>query len=684
MARATSTLTLSEHVEERERVTRANRVIRATCLFIATTCVALAGLGLFPHVQDRRKALELVAPNTHFEDMPPEVTLPAALLSTFRGLAVTVLWVRAEELKQDGKYYELQQLSDWICTLQPRFPKVWGNSAWNMSYNISVGTFTARERWHWVQAGANLLRDKGIVYNPKVVNLYYELAWIYLHKMGDDMDDHHRDYKRAFAVEIEEVLGKPPTEERAEDTIAPIARIAEAAAALEAIGPVHNPEVLEAYLASDSEISRFRSDLAEAGFEPDATMLKRLARLLRADLQLTDLLKVDPEAVLQLDEPDPTLSRFEALMADPKRSVGRDGLIAAVRAHVLLKELRLDAQRMLAIMERFGPLDWRSVYAHGLYWAVIGAEDCDEMIGSDVNVEMNVNRYILFGLKDTVIRGRIILEPDFDDPFNSFIQLLPDSRFIDMTHETMLSRGKELQGREPDEKYYAEGPAGRHFKSGHVNFLHQAIRTLWLDGYVSKAQSYYDYLRDNYVERDGRVKTQYLKTLQAFVFQDLIEDVDSFKSGPVIMDSLVSTAYLYLAYSRSEQAATRMRLAKDAYDSFMATKEVDRNERRRLPPWPKFKAQVLARFLQYQRFDPGHEMVLKARVWDRVDTAVKLEVYRAIEVRMRELCDAHNPPLDFDKAFEAPVGLKEFEAGLFEDTEEKPLDAMDSEQGRKR
>ena len=73
---------------------------------------------------------------------PPQVAIGIAM-GAFRGLFVNFLWVRANTLKEEGKYHEAMDLARAITTLQPRFPDVWVFHAWNMAYNISV---TTRER----------------------------------------------------------------------------------------------------------------------------------------------------------------------------------------------------------------------------------------------------------------------------------------------------------------------------------------------------------------------------------------------------------------------------------------------------------------------------------------------------------------------------------------------------------
>ena len=130
------------------------------------------------------------------ENTPPEYAFAIQAFGAFRSLIVNIAFIRAETYKEAGRYYDAMQLASWICQLQPRFPSVWAFQAWNMAWNISVTTFTAEERWNWVYNGVKLLRDDGIPYNPRSIELYKQLAWIFNNKMGENLDDHHWNYKR--------------------------------------------------------------------------------------------------------------------------------------------------------------------------------------------------------------------------------------------------------------------------------------------------------------------------------------------------------------------------------------------------------------------------------------------------------------------------------------------------------
>src|SRR6267378_3862309 len=122
---------------------------------------------------------------------PPVLAFTTVALVGFRGLIANALWIRANDLQQDGKYFEMVQLADWITKLEPSLTQVWTVQAWNMAYNISVKFTNPADRWRWVLRGIELLRDEGLRYNPKEPGLYNGLAMLFQHKMGANLDDAH-------------------------------------------------------------------------------------------------------------------------------------------------------------------------------------------------------------------------------------------------------------------------------------------------------------------------------------------------------------------------------------------------------------------------------------------------------------------------------------------------------------
>jgi len=170
---------------------------------------ALSGAGQRQLNRDReRLQLTAVSPLTN---APPVLAFTTVALGGFRGLIVNALWMRAAEQQEHGAYFEALQLAEWIAMLQPRNPRVWQFLAWNLAYNIA-GCFTApADRWRWVQRGIELLRDRGLVLNPRAAELYTELATYYQHKLGLDLDPAHRFYKAELAAQMVRVIGRTPS-----------------------------------------------------------------------------------------------------------------------------------------------------------------------------------------------------------------------------------------------------------------------------------------------------------------------------------------------------------------------------------------------------------------------------------------------------------------------------------------
>jgi hypothetical protein len=156
------------------------------------------------NVQRGKLGLTRVTP---LDNAPPLLAFTTVALGGFRGLIANLLWIRANDLQQDEKFFEAYQLADWITKLQPHLATVWIHQAWNMSYNISVKFPDNRERWPWVKRAIELLRDDGLRYNPQEALIYRELAWIYQHKMGANLDNAHIFYKQTWSEEMARVIG---------------------------------------------------------------------------------------------------------------------------------------------------------------------------------------------------------------------------------------------------------------------------------------------------------------------------------------------------------------------------------------------------------------------------------------------------------------------------------------------
>jgi hypothetical protein len=140
---------------------------------------------------------------------PPLLAFTTVALGGFRGLISNALWMRANELQEQDRFFEMVQLSDWITTLEPHYSEVWREQAWNMAWNISVKCKDFEDRWRWVQRGIALLH-KGLQYNPADPRIYQDLSWIFRFKIGQNLDDAHMYYKIHWAQQMQDALGGRP------------------------------------------------------------------------------------------------------------------------------------------------------------------------------------------------------------------------------------------------------------------------------------------------------------------------------------------------------------------------------------------------------------------------------------------------------------------------------------------
>lgn len=131
----------------------------------------------------------------------------------FRGVLSEILWIRAGELQEEGRYFELVQLSDWITALDPKAIDAWVFNAWNLAYNVTAMIQDGMTRLYWVKAGIDLLENKAIPANPASPRLCRELGWLYQNKIGADDDAAALVYRLDLASEFssrEKTIGNGP------------------------------------------------------------------------------------------------------------------------------------------------------------------------------------------------------------------------------------------------------------------------------------------------------------------------------------------------------------------------------------------------------------------------------------------------------------------------------------------
>ncbi|MCC6322016.1 MAG: hypothetical protein IT438_11345 [Phycisphaerales bacterium] len=546
----------------------------------------------------------------------PEIAAGIAM-GAFRGVFVNFLWMRANTLKEEGKYYEAVDLAKTITRLQPRFPRVWAFHAWNLAYNISVATQTQQERWKWVDAGIRLLRDQGIPANNSDILLHKELAWIFLHKIDGYMDDAHRYYKKALAYEWSIVLGKPPVmplgyhdaaaaqEAYVEKWLKPIA---DAPASLEEL---YEKEPLARELAERIQ--------KEAGVDLDFRLLEYIDMLANAQLRASAI-----GGIPNIGD-DPLVK----IMSEEKyRLTGRE-LVRFVRRKLLTETYKMEPDRMIRYTQDFGPLDWRHAAAHALYWSRRGVEESLRRVNEQNKRDfdfVNTDRIVVQSLQALFRSGMIF----FDTANPDFYMAMVNPDFLDSYEkyrDEVVSRAGvfEQPGRQRTE-----------YREGLENFYRDAIRYLYRRGDLKRAEQYYTKLRTAPWLNDNTDKRAiYGRTLADFVNHE-ITDENRFESPPVALQEIngaFEAAFVEgLLGGNTPVFQSNMEYARLFYDKYQQTQKFQvwvagKEGRMGFPPFYILASNVLARLIIAADVPQGPAMFRRAPDELRPRTWVLLEEF---------------------------------------------------------
>ncbi len=469
--------------------------------------------------------------NEPVEGIDPGLVLATTALGAFRGIIVDVVWIRMESLKQQGKFFEIVQLADLACRLAPRFPKVWDFNAWNMAYNVSVHIPDLTERWLWVKQGIELLRDRGIPNNRTEPELYFTLAFIYLHKIGDELDDAHFFYKQELALEMHEILGGSGSREELE-------RLAEASR--------RGAEVLK-----DPTVNQFYEQCIAHGFDP---------------------LEEDPDSGIPaffayLRNPDAIPPEARKFIEAEHNQYALQTIASLARAR-RLKRVKLEPDKMIELVDRFGPFDWRSPYPHAMYWGTEGLraaqayrervlkrrqrhsldthektwgdQDAAEFVYGDINYD----RAIYMGLQSLVTNGRLV----YDSQGRLLPLVGPDYRFADV----MIEHFERIVAKYEEEAYI------RGTRAAHGYFLKNVIMEFYFREDEERSRKYFQLFRDTYPGRGNMIP------YEQFIQNQLAEDLPHL--GPSefrrLVAHMLTRSYFSLGCGQDARAAALYNKAK--------------------------------------------------------------------------------------------------------------------------
>jgi hypothetical protein len=130
---------------------------------------------------------------------PASETMKLATLG-MRGIAVSMLWEKANQCKMKKDWDSLTALYEQMAKLQPNFIAVWRHQAWNLSYNCSAEFDDYRDRYRWVMRGIYYLME-GIRYNGRQPILQWDMGFFISHKIG--RSDEKKLFRKLFVADDE-------------------------------------------------------------------------------------------------------------------------------------------------------------------------------------------------------------------------------------------------------------------------------------------------------------------------------------------------------------------------------------------------------------------------------------------------------------------------------------------------
>ena len=478
---------------------RKSGVRRLLLLMGAVLCIWLSG-AILPGVVRLRDAKNLTStPST--EGVPPEIVFATTALGGFRGILIDILWIRCQQMKQDGKFHEMRQLYKIITKMEPHYSKVWAFAAWDLAYNVSVEFDNLDDRWFWVDAGRRMLRDEGIPYNRRDPELYYELAWIYHHKIGGNTDYAHPLYRRELANEAEAALGVPMP--------------GESCGGLELLDRLRKAPRETDVLLKSPAISEFFSALREAGFRPVAEMEKIAAGAIKNEAA---------KAIVNQE-------RYAGALRELR------DFLSARRVREIL---RLDPEIMHRLTLEFGPLDWRVPDSYSLYYAT-EARRINRFVNKEKPYDMKYERLVYFSLQEIVRRGRFHRTAD-GEVFNT-----PDLRFRETKRKYMQKTIKfyaDLKKR----GIYSASLVG--MRSEYMYYLQRCVFDYYFNEQIHLAERYMGYLRELEPNNKKYQQTALKYVNNKQVLDEYFDYMSKDRLNWAIFSKLIS-GYLHLANGES-------------------------------------------------------------------------------------------------------------------------------------
>lgn len=511
------------------------RTLSMYLLLVCVTVAMLFGIRTVQRDLDAQVAEHRLRFTGQIKNAPPLVVFTTVAMGSFRGLVADLLWLRSGALKDKGSYYEMVQLARWITDLQPTFSGATAYLAWNMAYNISVTCSGFADRWRWVNEGITLIRDRALEYNPEDPLLYKELAWIFLHKLGNVMDDANLYYKNRLAVQMSGVFGNRPDWERL------------------AAAPADEKAFLAAY-PPEHRLWRFA---AAAGI-PDHAALISAFRNSAPEL---------PPALLRTAAADKPLC---------------EAVLDYLRAELLRSRFKIDSRVVLELNRKYGEMDWRLPEAQAIYWATESIRRVPD------KRDINCDRIITQALYESFKAGKILT---IDDKSFESMVVIPNLALVDAVYRTYTDAQTYHDG---EGDFFSSFRTARiNFTKEAITVLYNYGAFTKAEEYYKRLVA-----DDGPQKKSGPEGTVYYRDLEEFVMAQWVEIISTAnpKQASEILSGLIFRSINYMLYNDNDAAVANERIARYIYNYYV--KNIGDTARMKIPPYREIKRSVVENSLK--------------------------------------------------------------------------------------
>ena len=229
-----------------------------------------------------------------------------------------------------------------------------------------------------------------------------------------------------------------------------------------------------------------------------------------------------------------------------------------------------------------------------------------------------------------------------------------DIDFVESMHRAFMTYGPMIDPDPGD----ASG-AGSIFRTGHVNFLTEAVRALYFSDRLADAERYYEYLRTHYgrTEYEGLLDENYTLPLRDFVLKSMYGTIETMRESENVIRSLLWQAYDRLASGEGVAYNQLVSKALEFHETYQKEREAFRTGRVTLLPFSNYQVDTFREYLAV----PGYnsDLVLrKAHLWWSAPLTLRQSVYDELIPALSRECRYWN--FDSVKAFPEPEGMEQY------------------------